>query len=170
IRTSIFVPLRSTPARINRAYSTNTVSGIWRAPISAGFEEGKHGEYSSIGVGGSGDPELAEDVLDVLLDGALGYPEGPCDCGIGASLRHEFDDVPLPRRQGRERVWPFCSPEQVDDELGVKNDLSFADPLEGIEQLVDVGDGVLEQVADTIRRPREEADCLVHFHVAREEQ
>src|SRR5262249_56251495 len=72
-------------------------SSLLDAPMSAGFEEGKHGEYSSMGVGSSGDPKLAEDVLDVLLDGAFGYPERLCDCGVGASLRHAFHDSPLPR-------------------------------------------------------------------------
>jgi hypothetical protein len=42
--------------------------------------------------------------------------------------------------------------------------------VERIEQLVDIGDGVLEQVADTAPSCLEEFDYLPRFEVAREEQ
>ena len=48
----------------------------------AGFEEGDDGEDAPVGVEGGGDSELAEDVLDVLFDRAVGYPQGLGDPGV----------------------------------------------------------------------------------------
>ena len=55
----------------------------------SGFEEGDDGEDPSVDVGGGGDFELGEDVLDVLFDRAVGYPEGLGDPGVRLSLGHE---------------------------------------------------------------------------------
>jgi hypothetical protein len=137
---------------------------------SASVEECEDGEHSPVGVRSNGYPKLAEDVPDVLLDGTFGHPEPVCDRGVGASFCHQLNYLPLPRCEDFERVRPQRSADQVDDELGIENDPSFADSLEGIEQLVDVGDGVLEQVADTGRSRLEELDYLARFDVAREEQ
>src|SRR5215475_9575789 len=100
---------------------------------------------------------------DVLLDGPFSDPERICDRGVGASLCHQLDDLPLPGRQDVERVWPQGLADKVDDELRIENDPSFADPLERIEQLVDVRDGVLEQVANTTRSCCEELHDVLRF-------
>src|SRR5262249_8068289 len=170
-------PTRTSPLVLRRPHgppltlSTNDAASIGQVPASsASVEECEDGEYSSVRVRSRGYLKLAEDVPDVLLDGAFGDPEHVCNRGVGASLCHQLDDLALPRCHDLHRVWPQRSTDQGDDELRIENDPSFADSRERIEQLVDVGDGVLEQVTDTARSCREELDHLLRFDVAREEQ
>ena len=50
------------------------------------------------------DAELGEDVLDVALHGQGADPEGLCDLGRGRSGRERAQDLPLPTREGRDRI------------------------------------------------------------------
>ena len=71
-----------------------------------------------MGVEGGGDSELAEDVLDVLFDRAVGYPEGLCDAGVRLPLGHEREHLAFSWRERVEGVCPLSGREQFDDELG----------------------------------------------------
>ena len=85
----------------------------------SGFEEGDDGDDASVDVGGGGDFELGEDVLDVLFDRAVGYPEGFGDPGVRLPLGHEREYLTFSWRERVEGVCPPSGREQFDDELGV---------------------------------------------------
>jgi len=104
-----------------------------------GFEESDDGEDASVDVGGSGDFELDEDVLDVLFDCAVGYPEGLCDTGVRLPLGHERKYFTFSRRERVEGVCPPSGREQFDDEPGVEDGAAFADPRERVDEFIEVG-------------------------------
>jgi hypothetical protein len=49
-------------------------------------EEGQHGPYTAVAVGGFGDGELAEDATDVLLNRAFGRKDLVGDARVGTAL------------------------------------------------------------------------------------
>src|SRR6516225_9511428 len=106
---------------------------------STGFEEGDYGEDAPVDVGGGGDFELGEDVLDVLFDRAVGYPEGLCDPCIRLSLGHERKYLAFSWRERVEGVGPPSDREQFDDELGVQDGAAFADARERVDEFIEVG-------------------------------
>src|SRR5262249_47276004 len=98
-------------------------------------------------------------------------PQGPSDSGIRTTFGHQGQYLALAWSQRVERLWLCATHQQVNDELGVKDHLSFVDPLERVKQLVDVCNGILQEVADAAGRGRiEEADCLLRLDIAREKQ
>src|SRR5262250_929788 len=84
-----------------------------------GIEECDDGEDASVDVGGGGDFELGEDVLDVLFDRAVGYPEGLCDPGVRLPLGHECKYLAFSWCERVEGVCPPSGREQFDDQPGV---------------------------------------------------
>jgi hypothetical protein len=92
--------------------------------------------------------ELAEDVADVLFDGALGDREAVGDGAVGAALGHQGEDVALARGERVEGGRVPGGLEQAGDDLGVEGGAARRDPGDRVVELRDVGDPVLEQVAD----------------------
>src|SRR5918997_1753112 len=66
------------------------------------LQVGKDGEHPAVVRVGLGEAELAEDALDVLLDGAVGDEEGAGDRAVRAALGHEGEDLALARGEGGE--------------------------------------------------------------------
>ena len=62
------------------------------------------------------------------------------------------------------------APEQLGDDLGVERGAAVADPMHGFDEVGDVGDAVLEQVADALGVGREELPCVLVLHVLREHE
>src|SRR5690348_6784245 len=82
----------------------------------------------------------------MLFDGSLRYPELMGDAGVGASLGHEPKHLALTRAQHIERI---PSPPRCDQFLdyGRINDRAALDnPLNHLDEVVDVGDAALQQV------------------------
>src|SRR2546421_4146724 len=104
-----------------------------------GFKECDGGEDASVGVGGGGDSELGEDVLYVLFDRAVGYPEGLCDVGVRLPLGHEREHLAFSWRECVEGVCAPAGCEQFDDELGVEDGAAFADTRERLHEFIEVG-------------------------------
>ena len=92
--------------------------------------------------------ELGEDVADVLLDGALVHDEGLGDGGVGEAFGHVAEHLALARRERGERVAPAGAGEQLGHDLGIEGGAALPHPAHGGEELADVGDAVLEQVAE----------------------
>ena len=114
------------------------IIGLAKRRLS-GFEEGDDGEDASVDVGGGGDFELGEDVLDVLFDRAVGYPEGLCDPGVRLPLGHERKYLAFSWREGVEGVCPPPGREQFDDQPGVQDGAAFADARERVDEFIEVG-------------------------------
>src|SRR6266851_5036702 len=88
---------------------------------------------------------LAEDA-DVLADGRFGDDELAGDRGVGVPLGDEGEDLALARRQGGQRV--AAPPEQLADDLRVNGGPAEGDAAQRGDELLNVADPVLEQVAD----------------------
>ena len=73
-------PPGASARRFSRAYRHGWLPGV---------EEGDDGEDALVGVQGGGDPELAEDAVDVLFYRTLRYPEGLGDPGVGLTRGHQ---------------------------------------------------------------------------------
>ena len=66
---------------------------------AVGAEEGEHRGHTSVDGRVVGvQTELAEDGIDMLLDGRVRDVEGLGDCLIGSALRHLAQDLGLPFR------------------------------------------------------------------------
>src|SRR6185503_1329457 len=103
--------------------------------------------------------ERREDALDVLLDRVLGYEE-PCgDRLVRASFSHEREHLPLACRQVFQRIvaGARAADELLDDER-VEHRASLRDALDARRELAQVGDPLLEEVADSLAPLREELE------------
>nr|WP_311736924.1 hypothetical protein [Streptomyces sp. Ag109_G2-6] len=90
--------------------------------------------------------ELQEDVADVLVHGPLGDDEPIGDLGVAVSLGHHREYLAFAFRQPAQGV--AARREELTDHFGVERGAAGRHPVEGVEEVVDAGDPVLEQVAD----------------------
>src|SRR6185503_1060097 len=116
---------------------------------SSAVEEREDGEHAAVVGVRRRQPELAEDVRDVLLDRALGDDEAVGDGVVRAALGHQPDDLSLARRELVEHAALAAAAEQLRDRLRVHRRPALGDAADRVDELADVGDAVLEQVADT---------------------
>src|ERR1700678_3406612 len=93
--------------------------------------------------------KLGENVVDVLLYGAAADHELFGDGGVGAAFGHQREYLTLARGEVADRV-PAAG-EQLGDNLGVERAAAPGDPAQRVEELGDIRDPVLEQVADAVR-------------------
>ena len=63
-----------------------------------------------------------------------------------------------------------AAPEHLGDDLGIEDRAAVIDPPHGVDEAVDLGDPVLEQVADTLAAGGEQVDRVVLLDVLRENQ
>jgi hypothetical protein len=84
----------------------------------------------------------------MLLHRALGDPQPPGDAGVGAALGHQGEHLPLPRAEGGKGVVPVTGRHQLGHQRRVDHRPALGDPLEGVDELLHVGDAALEQVPD----------------------
>jgi len=92
--------------------------------------------------------ELHEDAGDVLLDRAGGDHQRLGDAGVGPALRHEAEHLAFLGGEPGQRVGVPAAGEQLPYDLGVECGSARGDAPGRLDELVDVGDAVLEQVAD----------------------
>ncbi len=119
-------------------------------------------------VAGVLEAELLEDGGDVLLDGADADDEALGDGGVGAALRHQLEDLALARGQRRQRVG--AAHQQLAHDLRVEHRAAGRDSGDGVAQLVEGGDAVLEEVAGAALAAREELLCIGALDVLAEEE
>ena len=89
--------------------------------------------------------QLREDPLGVLLDRPFGDDQLGGDPGVGVALRHEGEHVAFARGEGGDRV--AAAAQELLHDVGVEDAAARRDGLQGGEELVDLGDAILEQVA-----------------------
>src|SRR5260221_893044 len=113
-------------------------------------KEGQYCEHTAVVLGGVVGPELAEDLAAVGLDGLGREGESGADRLIGAALGDEREYLVLAFGEFVER--PLCSPprHQPGNDRGVYAALSLSDAMQRVEQYVDVGDALLEEVAGAL--------------------
>src|SRR5262245_24889895 len=117
-----------------------------------------------------GEAELSEDARHVLLDGALGHDEPLRDRLVRPALRHQLEDLALTRRQGRDRVVAAPPADELRHDRGVERRAAVRNAADRARELPDVGDSVLEQVADPLRVVREQLQRVVRLDVLREDE
>ena len=106
----------------------------------------------SLGVGG--EVELAEDAAHVRFDRLAGDEELLGDAAVGLALGDQREHLALAWCELGERVAGDGRAEKLFDERGLDDGSSGGDLLERGDERGDVGDPILEQVADPLARPR----------------
>src|SRR5215211_4185483 len=137
---------------------------------ASGPQEREDGQDPAVVGGGGGEAELAEEAGDVLLDRALGDDQALGDGGIAAALGHQGEDVELAGAERGQRVGAAAAAEELGDDLGVDGGAALADPVDGGQELADVGDPVLEQVADALGAAGEQVAGVALLHVLGQDQ
>src|SRR5215469_7756033 len=117
---------------------------------------------------GGGQAELGEDVVDVLLHRAVADEERGGDGRVGAPFGHQREHLAFAGGEGRERV--TAAGQQLRNDLGVQRAASRRHPIQGLEELGQVRDPVLEQVADAVRPVGQQLGGVALLHVLREHQ
>src|SRR5699024_5770335 len=152
-----------TERRPSRAVSLmRTVAGI------LGSEECEDGEDSAVVRGVGGEAELREQRADVLLNGSGAEVEDSGDRGVGLALGHELEDFELTWAQGRQPVVLPGPDEDLGHDLGVEHGAAACDLVDGVEEVLDIGDSVLEQVAESAGVLGDEFGGVLLFHVLAE--
>src|SRR3954451_8456806 len=120
-----------------------------RLSVAAGSvaEEGEHGEDAAVVVFGVAEMQLLEDGLGVAFDGSRAEVELSRDGSVRAAFGDERQHGALAVGEVVEDRAAAPGDEAVDD-AGVERGASGGDALDGGDELGDVADAVLEQVAD----------------------
>jgi hypothetical protein len=119
-----------------------------------------------VGFGG-GDRELGEDRADVLLDRALAEDERLCDPRVRPPLRHQPEHLELPRGEDAERPTPG---DELSHDLGVERGAALGDAAYGVEEVADVPDPLLQEIAHGAVTVGEKLGRVRLLHVLREHE
>ena len=79
-------------------------------------EVGEHGENAPVVVPCLREPELHENAVDVLLDGAFGDPETSCNACVCSAFGHQREHFLLARGYASERIVGRAGREELDVE------------------------------------------------------
>jgi hypothetical protein len=126
-------------------------------------QKGEHCEDATMVLVAVVDAELGQDAANVCLDGAVGQPELAGDPHVGAAFGHEREHVAFSRRERLEGVVVSTWADQSCDDFGVECSPTGGDATQGVEEVVDVEDPVLEQIAEPAARGK--LDRVVCFQV-----
>lgn len=86
------------------------------------------------------------------------------------ALGDQCQQLPFTRGQRAQWVVPALSGEQLGDDLRIEDRPATGDPVQGVQELLDLGDPVLEQIADGAGTVREQIGRVGHLHVLAEHQ
>ena len=111
-------------------------------------KEREDGQYPSVAVGCGFDSEFREEAGDVGFDRSLRQEQSSCDAGVGVALSHQGEHVAFARGQGVQRFVAAVHADQAGDDFGVEGGTAGSDALQGVEEVVEVEDPVLEQVPE----------------------
>ena len=115
-------------------------------PRSTRAEIAQDGEHATVVAVTGRQPELGEDVVDVLFHRAAADDECGGDAGVGPAFGHQREYLAFARGELAERV--AAAGEQLRDDFGIERAAALGHPVQRVEELPDVGDPVFEQVAD----------------------
>ena len=109
--------------------------------------------------------QLHEDVGVVFLDRADGQDELLGDARVGAALGHQLEHLALARRQPVERVVRLPFREEEGYDLRVERSSPFCNTPDGLDEVGDVEDAVLEEIANAAAGVREQLGCVGELDV-----
>ena len=114
--------------------------------------------------------ELGEDARHVLLDRAQGDEESLRDRLVRPALRHQLEHLALARGQLLQRVVGALATDKLADDGGVERRASVGHAAHGRAELLEIGDAVLEEIADTLGARLEERHRVAGLDVLREQE
>ena len=117
-----------------------------------------------------GQAELVEDAGHVALDGALADVDLAGDAAVGAALGHQRQHLALARGERVERPDLTGPAEHLRDDLRIEHRPAGRDALDRLDEPVDVGHALLEQVADPLGAVREQLAQVAVLDELREQQ
>lgn len=112
-------------------------------------EVGQDRQDSAAVVGGGWQVEFGEDVVDVFADGFVSDVEALGDGGVGAAFGHFGQDFAFAWGELGQRAALVLTCQELGDDGGVHGGAACGHALDGFDELADVEDAVLEEVADT---------------------
>ena len=116
------------------------------------------------------EPELEEDRVDDLLDGAFGQDERLGDRGVVSALGHFPQHIPFSRRQlvQRRLVGPCALGNESVDDLRIHHGATLGHGAHGRDQLVDVLHALLQEVGAALASAFEEGERVTRRRVLAE--
>src|SRR3954452_11723325 len=161
-------PKWSLPSRrgFHNPHTAGSAAGV--DSLGCGLEIGEHEEDAAIVVLVRREGELREDRGDVLLHRPLGDHQPLGDGLVGAPLRDELEHFALTRRHAGKRA-VLAGGQKRRDDLGVQGRAAGGDAPERADEVLDVADAVLEQVAEPRRALGEHAHRGSQVDVLRED-
>src|SRR4051812_23093853 len=106
----------------------------------------------------------------MALDSALAQEQLLTDRSVRETLRDQAQDLTLPLGELLERASFGMPAKELGDHLGINGRAALSHALEGVEELAEVGDAILEQIADPGWVRRQEADGVVRLQVVRQDK
>ena len=89
---------------------------------------------------------------------------------VRPALRHQLEHLALARRESLERIVAAVPPDELRDDERVQGRTALRHALDGRDELVDVGDAVLEEIAEPLGVLREQLDGVRMGDVLREDE
>src|SRR5512133_2094714 len=125
-----------------------------------GAEEPQDGEDAAMVLGRRGQPELGEDAGHVLLHRPRRDEEPLADRLVRAALRHELENLALAGRKLLDRVISTAAADALGDHQRVERGPALGHAPDGLRELVDLRDPILEQVAEPLGAVRQQLDRI----------
>src|SRR5215471_16485728 len=107
-------------------------------------------ENAAMVVGRAGDPQLAEDAVDVALDRLRAEHQLLADAVVRAPFGHQAEHLALACGELVERAVVASPSKQLAHHLGIDGGASGGDAVDRLHEVVDGEHTVLEQVAETV--------------------
>ena len=113
--------------------------------------------------------ELHKDAVHVLLDSAFCDPQPTGDACICSAFSHQPEHLTFARGEALE--WLACRTrrEQLDDERRIDNRAAAAEPIDALEEFLDVCDPALQQIAASLAAC-EQRGRVLNLDVGREHE
>ena len=92
------------------------------------------------------------------------------DALVRAAFRHELEHLALARGQLVERILAPAAADQLRDERGIEGGAAVRNAPHRADELVDIGDAVLQQVADALGALREQLHRVRRLDVLRQHE
>ena len=154
---------------VPRRYRSAGLIVLGRSAGTAGFQVGEDRHHAPVRHVLVDQPQLLEHRADVLLHGPLAHEQGRGDGGVVATGRHRLEDLALPVGEaGKRPVAGALARHQRLHDLRVEHRATAAHLAQRPDQLVDVADPLLEQVAQAGHAVDQQLEGVVLLDVLRQ--
>src|SRR5829696_9585408 len=134
------VDLRMANAAVSSPRPTRGSSTATRPVLSVsdaksrGTQPGQHCEHTAVLAIGIGQAKRGEDVTDVAFDCLGAELQRSSDTGVGESLGHQAENLPLALRELVDQSARTAAAEQLGDDRGVHYAFVFRQAVQGVHQ------------------------------------